>query len=103
MEIEKKIQITEKRVVAIKCDCCKKIHEGNYLPSSWKSFYSMHFGWGNDSIDSRERFDVCSPECYATIFKKKVKEHSEYCDFEIDSFSSDFAIALSELMQKGLK
>ena len=50
------------------CDCCgKRIEVVRKLPfgDEYNFFHisTHHSDWGNDSIDSWESYDACSPEC----------------------------------------
>lgn len=54
--IEKTIR-TEK-LVAIKCDIC-----GKEITENFWQLTTHHYDWGNDSVESYERFDLCSREC----------------------------------------
>jgi hypothetical protein len=66
MRKTEKKEVTSKQEVTIgyKCDCCGKEINATQLPNEWHNFNSHHDEWGNDSIDSYEYYDVCSPKCY---------------------------------------
>ena len=65
----------EKVTVGRKCDCCAK----NILPDpnvsrgtiykiyNYFHIVTSHSDWGNDSVDSFESYDACSPECAVCI------------------------------------
>ena len=81
----------EKRVRRIiKCDVCGKIIEDRkvlYNEHKWNlneacldgrpafrySVETGHNDWGNDSVDSHERKDVCSDECLKKLFDQYIK------------------------------
>ena len=44
--------------MGVKCDICGKEITGKF----WR-LTTHHHDWGNDSIESYERFDLCSREC----------------------------------------
>jgi len=66
----KKIVIVQDCVVGKKCDICGKEIPPTVIPHKYGDpvydYYEItthHNDWGNDSIDSYEHFDACSPEC----------------------------------------
>lgn len=93
MEIRETKEVTETKsvVVAHKCDVCGKINNGKNIPDEWHSFNHHHNEWGNDSIDSYEYHEVCSPVCYWTKFKECVKDLEGYSDAKVDDFEIQFA------------
>lgn len=68
---------------AIKCDVCHKEILGKY----WQ-LTTHHNGWGNDSIDSYEYFDLCSREC----INKKLDEYIKACK---NSYTQEFELEQS--------
>ena len=75
--------IMKEQIIQIKCDVCGKII------GSGQSFWELttsHSDWGNDSIDSRCGFDLCSQECVQTKLKDYFKncEHSSTQSFWLD-------------------
>lgn len=65
--VTEKVCVEEHRV----CDICGK--EMMLKGRHWE-LTTGHNDWGNDSIDSIERFDVCSEECLRKKFDEYVKE-----------------------------
>ena len=70
----------EEVITGRKCDIC-----GNdILPvngNTYNYFYIVtnHFDWGNDSIDSFEYFDACSPACVLKFVKESIEDaYDEY-------------------------
>ena len=54
------------------CDCCgKKIEPVRFSPyvNEYNYFvvHTYHHDWGNDSIDSHDYYDACSPECAVSM------------------------------------
>lgn len=93
----KQTQKVEREVtVHVKCDVCNKTHDGNNIPKEWHGFSIHHNHWGNDSQDSYEYFDVCSPECYKSKFKECVEAFDGFTDGEIDGFEIQFATILAK-------
>ena len=69
------------------CDYCGKEIKpiDTYRPNSdeYNYFYicTHHHDWGNDSIESYESFDACSPECALKLAEAYLKEaHKNYCN-----------------------
>jgi hypothetical protein len=93
MEIKKEKTITETKFVVVghECDVCGKIHEGNNIPNEWHLFNHHHNEWGNDSIESYEYHEVCSPKCYWEKFKECVNLLNGKSDAKIDEFEIQFA------------
>lgn len=93
MKIKETKEVTETKevVIAHKCDVCGKEHKGNYFPDDWHSFSSSHNHWGNDSVDSLEYHEVCSPKCYIKKLGECVDEFENFSDAKIDEFDIQFA------------
>lgn len=99
MELKEKKIVTQEKDVTIgyKCDACGKIHHGNF-PNEWHFFSIEHREWGNDSIDSYESFEVCSPQCYINKISDIINgEYSDKFDAKIDSMEIQFARNFIEL------
>jgi len=65
----------EEVIIGRKCDICgNSIHAvdriGNY---NYYLIHTFHNDWGNDSIDSHEYFDACSPECVMKFTERYIK------------------------------
>lgn len=99
MEIKENKQVIEFKsvTVAIKCDVCGKVHEGKDIPDEWHTFSHHHDEWGNDSCDSHEYHEVCSPECYWAKFKECVEDLKGYNNAKVDEFEIQFARRLVNL------
>lgn len=92
--IYKHTKVTEVKKVktATRCDFCGKEHIGDTEPKGWHQLMRRHDDWGNDSIDSNEHFDVCSPECYIQVIRAslaQMRSHKETA--EIDGMNYEFA------------
>jgi len=100
MEIREKKEVTEIKTitVAIKCDVCGNIHNGTDVPDEWHSFNHNHNEWGNDSCDSFEYHQVCSPECYWVKFKECVINLDGITWAKVDEFEIQFARRLVNLL-----
>lgn len=98
MKITEKRTVTEFKNVTIgrKCDVCRKTHEGDEFPDEWHSFSHHHNEWGNDSCDSYEYHEVCSPKCYWDKFKECVEDLSGRSNAKVDEFEIQFARLLLE-------
>jgi hypothetical protein len=64
-EVQIKKEIVENQMVSIVCDKCKKeiydIRKGE--SATWFRVTTGHYDWEEDSADSIEYADYCSPEC----------------------------------------
>lgn len=98
MDIKKTKEVTEVKTVTVghKCDNCGKVHDGQ-LPDDWHIISSHHNEWGNDSIDSYQCYDVCSPKCYIEKLTEVVEgEMRGIYDGEVDEMQIQFAIRMVE-------
>lgn len=103
MEIKEKKEVTEVKEVTVghKCDNCGKVVNKVNFPDEWHSFSSQHREWGNDSCDSFEYYEVCSPECYIDKFTKIVEvEMKDRHDAEINEMEIQFARRLVEYFKR---
>jgi len=93
MEIKKQKRVTRvKNIIAgYKCDSCAKEINEERLPDEWHHFASGHNEWGNDSYESYESYDVCSPKCYVEKLTKVVGEMEDIYDGKVDDMEIQFA------------
>ena len=93
MEIKKQEQVTQVKNVTVghKCDNCGKEVNESRFPDEWHQFTSGHNEWGNDSYESIEQHDVCSPKCYVEKLTKVVGEMEDINDGEVDDMEVQFA------------
>ena len=83
--IEKEKVTVEREIIkGIECDVCKRKIVGKY----WK-LSTHHYDWGNDSIESYEDFDLCSPECISVMLNKYYErcKRSDTQAFELEQAS----------------
>lgn len=68
--------VQQEVVVAKQCDGCSRT-EGDLdkVADTWAIITWWHTAWGNDSVDSHERVDVCSPPCYWRMISKALKQN----------------------------
>ena len=76
----------KRTVSGVKCDICGKIVPASKLRAKDSTYYEVttgHHEWGNDSVDSIERQDVC-PNCIIPFISGylKGKHQTLYCDIE---------------------
>ena len=78
---EKKVvkEVIEDVIVGRKCNICKRAItpvELNFSSKQYNYFLIIthHNDWGNDSGDSYEEYDACSPECVMAFTSKYVVE-----------------------------
>jgi len=100
-------KVVEKEVeVAWRCDVCGvQTANSEQYKQEWLSFSGGHCGWGNDSGDSREWYDVCSVDCFTRQLQESISDLMEYADrgAEIADMPVKFAQKLLDrlLSQKG--
>ena len=76
--VTEKVLVSEKRY----CDVCKK----EITDHHWR-LSTHHSDWGNDSCDSFETFDICSPDCLREKFEEYVYESNtdmNTMEFEVE-------------------
>ena len=100
MKVVETKQVTETKMVTVarKCDVCGKVHKGKRTPNEWHAFNHHHNEWRNDSVDSYEYHEVCSPECYVVKFKECVKDLEGRTNAKVDDFEIQFARKLVNLL-----
>ena len=98
MKIKNKGYVLTEKVTGVKCDICGKTSskEGS---DGWYELMHKHEGWGNDSVDSIEYFDVCSVECYMKQLQKSIEEVGECFGAEIDEKNIEFVKKLYETLK----
>ena len=82
MKIETKQETTKVVVESVitgrKCDICGKdiLPINIYSVDQYNYFLitTHHHDWGNDSVDSYEYYDVCSPECVMAFANKYIRD-----------------------------
>ena len=90
LELEQKeITVTEVRNVteSLYCDVCKRLiykrdlctPDNNGKRASYWEVTTGHNDWGNDSIESRETFCLCSPDCLQAKFTEYVQTSNNLC------------------------
>jgi len=77
----KNILVTRECIVGKKCDICGKEIPPTVIPHRYgepiHDYYEVtthHDDWGNDSVESYERFEACSPECANKLWEKYIRD-----------------------------
>ena len=77
----KKIVVIQDCIVSKKCDVCGKEIPPTVIPHKYGEpvydYYEVtthHNDWGNDSVDSYEYFDVCSPDCANKLWEEYIHD-----------------------------
>jgi len=92
-------QITTERTVGKKCDQCgREERDPKKYEDDWLYFSEGHNGWGNDSIESRHYYDVCSAKCFIAMLPERIKDNDGYLDAEIAEMPVNFCKQLLELV-----
>ena len=81
LEAKEQIMIRDV-VVGKKCDVCKKdipptTRGGIRKATPFFAITTHHNDWGNDSCDSYEHFDACSPDCALRFIEEYLREDFE--------------------------
>lgn len=93
MRVTARKPVVKEVTIATECDACGKRHPG--YAESWPHFMSGHGEWGNDSPESVEWWDACSPECYLAIAKRVLDVYdTPPPSLTIDDKSAKFMSAL---------
>ena len=62
-------------IIGRKCDICGgNITESKSGGYNYFLIHTWHNDWGNDSIDSHEYMDACSPECVMKFTEEYVRD-----------------------------
>lgn len=62
-------------IIGRKCDICgSNITESEREGYNYFLIHTWHNDWGNDSIDSHEYKDACSPECVMKFTEEYVRD-----------------------------
>jgi hypothetical protein len=98
---KEKVIVERNNIYSYKCDICQKeiLSIKNNLPDGWLNFSHSHKDWGNDSIDSIEYFDVCSPECFIKQIRASLKEYECYDGAEVAHMDFPFAVKFIEYLE----
>lgn len=92
-KIEEEKTVVQKVQTGYRCDRCDKA--ATYQEArDWVSFSHGHGAWGNDSCDSVEHFDLCSPQCYMEQLKLSADEVDGNNGAEVDDKPVGFVRAL---------
>jgi len=77
--INKKKTVEQEVTVAWQCDVCNaQTADKECYKQEWHHFNKHHQGWGNDSIDSYEYYDVCSVDCFVRQLQESIPGLAEY-------------------------
>jgi hypothetical protein len=116
-EIMEKVVAETERVVGHRCDACwtqrrnlppisksmppqerlaelSRRRDAEKAADPWHHFQSGHSDWGNDSVESWESCDACSPACYLQLVAQEVERLEQYPSATIDDMPIKFAAAL---------
>ena len=98
-------QMVKKEVaIAWICDACGvQASDKRQYEQEWYHFSKSHQGWGNDSVDSFDSFDVCSADCFIKLLQEHIPDLLEYADknAEIADMPVKFAEKLLDRLLPG--
>ena len=72
----KKIIVIRDCIVGKKCDVCGKDIPPTVTSRKCYDYYEVtthHNDWGNDSVDSYDYFDACSPDCAHKLWEEYIR------------------------------
>ena len=96
MKITEKKQFYKDVVVAYKCDICGI----EFLNNNLIEVSAHHCEWGDDSCESYEYADICSPECYIKQLELFLDDFDGYNSAEIDGKPIEFIDNLISLIKE---
>lgn len=91
--VTKTVRVPKQQIVSTVCDVCGKREDGS--PGGWVHLQYGHGDWGNDSVDSWETQDTCSPACFVGAIRKIVRDYEPgpRPTLQITSYDMDYAFA----------
>ena len=96
--------VSQEVTVGWKCDVCDvQTTSKRQYSQEWYSFSESHRGWGNDSVESYDCFDVCSVSCFISQLQQSIPSLMEYSDdnAEIANMPVKFAQKLLDRLLTG--
>lgn len=97
---QKEVNRIEEITTGLKCDGCG-CEESSPRTNDWQELSAHHDSWGNDSVDSWEYYDCCSPECYIDVLEKCLVEFERYkIGAKFNNMEFVFAKKLVEYVRK---
>lgn len=96
MKLIEKQTVERTVIVGYRCDRC-----GNEdaKAEDWITVSHGHSQWGNDSCESVQDFDLCSPKCYLAQLRESVEEMEGYRTGEVDHKPVAFVKALLDYLE----
>lgn len=79
MKITERKKVThveiEEVIIGRKCDVCGSSITGSEREGyNYFLIHTWHNDWGNDSVDSHEYMDACSPECVMKFTEEYIRD-----------------------------
>lgn len=97
MDLYETKNVEQKVLIGCRCDQCGK--ESSNL-DNWVVSSHRHSDWGNDSIESYETFDLCSPQCYLYQLAASVEHLDRYSSAQVDDMPIEFVRGLLTLIEE---
>ena len=76
IEETREVTVVQKVVTGRVCDVCGAAIVPDAKANGAYNYFKVtthHYDWGNDSVDSLERFDLCGPGCVMAFTEKYVQ------------------------------
>lgn len=99
MKILRHKTVKQEVTAGYRCDVCEREADPVTFDREWFGFNHLHHAWGNDSIDSVERFHVCSPECFVVQLARSVEDLDGYEGAEVADMPLAFAAKLVAMIR----
>ena|SRR2546429_5027663 len=101
--IKEEKTVKKEVTVAWQCDVCYiQTADLSRYEQEWFHFSESHQGWGNDSIESCDSYDVCSVDCFIKQLQESIPDLLEYAEAsaEIADMPIKFAQKLLDQLLK---
>lgn len=69
------MMVKKNAVQSTLCDACGKRAEGD--PDDWVGVRWGHNDWGNDSVESGDDWDACSPACLLKLLRRAAEDYDD--------------------------
>lgn len=99
--IQDVVTVKQLKTVDVECNVCGKL-AGTPDPDGWHHMNHHHDGWGSESSETYENFDVCSIECFAMQIERSIDEVGGEYGSEISGMNVEFAKKLLDVLKRNV-
>jgi hypothetical protein len=101
MDIKQSKFVLKEEAIGKICDQCGKTELNSKIyENNWLGFSESHQGWGSDSSDSFNWYDVCSAECFIAMLPVRIENNDGYSGAEIAGMPVNFCKQLLALTRQ---